>query len=89
VHADGDAAYLRIDGGLNLNGNGGVDFITQGDTRYGSKTLRRRIHPAISPSPATAPMFQSINAAALSEGYHYLTARAYRHKSMAGEQDVF
>ena len=35
VHADGDTAMLKIDGGLNINDVAGIDHVTPGSVAYG------------------------------------------------------
>ena len=56
MHADGDRAYVRIDGGLDLNDNGTVDFTNGGDTRYGFEnftTLNSRLQQSTQPAPGS------------------------------------
>ncbi|HYO09613.1 MAG TPA: alpha-amylase family glycosyl hydrolase [Tepidisphaeraceae bacterium] len=80
VHADGDSGMLRIDGGVDVNNNGQVDITAPGDVSYGFENFQ-------SASPlyggGTGAFSQTVNAANLSEGYHYVTARAYRHRNSA------
>lgn len=93
-YADGDAAYLRLDGGVDLNGNGTVDFrstATADATRYGFENFTTTNDPGYDPNPSISgngSYSQVINTTGLSEGYHYLTARAFRHKGTV-EQEVF
>lgn len=82
--ADGDRGYVRIDGGLNLNGNSGVDYTTQGDTRYGFENFVTTNSPGYGSGTGNGTYVQTINTANLSEGYHYITARAYRQRSDGG-----
>lgn len=88
-NANGDRAYVKIDGGLNINGNAGVDYVTPGDTRYGFENFLTTNLPGYTAGNGIGSYVQSIDASQLSEGYHYLTARAFRHTSFAGEQDVY
>src|SRR5205823_8527166 len=67
--ADGDRAYLRFDGGLDLNGSGTVDFRAQGDTRYGFENFFTNDHPGYSDANGNGNYIQSIDATQLSEGY--------------------
>jgi glycosidase len=81
--ADGDNALLRLDEGTDLNTNGQVDFRTPGSVTYGFENF------AVSNPGYTAPSGngnyqQTVNAAALGEGYHYLTARAFRRRGDGG-----
>lgn len=86
--ADGDRAYVRIDGGVDLNGNGTVDFKSTGDTRYGFEAFMTANQPGYNQASGNGLFVQSIDATKLSEGYHYVTARAYRQRSDGGP-DIF
>ena len=44
VHADGDTAMIRIDGGLNVNGVAGIDHVTPGSVVYGFEELHDDAH---------------------------------------------
>ena len=55
VDADGDEALLRIDGGLDLNGNGKVDFTTPGTTEYGFEGFATKRSPLIGNHDLNAP----------------------------------
>src|SRR4051812_19830925 len=82
--ADADRAYVRVDGGVDLNGNGTVDFRTGGETRYGFENFTSTNSPGFGSPGGNGTYVQSVNAANLSEGYHYLTTRAYRQRSDGG-----
>jgi hypothetical protein len=93
VDADGDEALLRIDGGLDLNGNNTVDFKTPGSTEYGFEHFLTKHSPLISNHDVNAlrgdgEFRQVIDATRLSEGFHFITVRAYRHQP-AGSPAVF
>ena len=93
VDADGDEALLRMDGGLDLNGNGTVDFKTPGQTEYGFERFVTKRDPLIRNHDVNGPrgdgeFRQVINAAKLGEGPHFLTVRVYRHQG-AGSPAVF
>jgi hypothetical protein len=47
VNADGDEALLSLDGGLDLNGNGEVDFKTPGTTEYDFERFVSKNNPLI------------------------------------------
>ena len=86
VEADGDQALLRVDGGRDVNGNGTVDFKTPGTTEYGFERFVTKSSPLIGNHSVSAPrgdgeFRQTIDAARLEEGLHFLTARAYRHRA--------
>jgi alpha-amylase len=89
VYADGDNAVLRLDGGVDLNGNGNVDFVNPGNTSYGFEFFGNKSSPLIGVSGISGPrgdgeFLQTIDATQLSEGVHYLEARAYRHRTDGG-----
>ena len=89
VEADGDEALLRVDGGRDVNGNGEVDFRTPGTTEYGFERFVTKSRPLIGNHGVNAPrgdgeFLQAIDATRLEEGLHFLTARAYRHRSDGG-----
>ncbi|MBA4107376.1 MAG: hypothetical protein C0485_16690 [Pirellula sp.] len=90
VHADGDAAMLMIDGGVNLNNLAGVDHTTPGSVVYGFEEFTDVRSPGfvdngagVNVGTGTGSYSQTIDAAALSEGRHYLTVRAFRHRNAA------
>ncbi|CAN5709751.1 hypothetical protein BH09PLA1_BH09PLA1_20510 [soil metagenome] len=82
--ADGDLAQLRIDGGIDINGNGTVDFRAPAATTYGYETFASAT-PGYSSADNNGTYTQSVDATTLSEGYHYITARAYRHRASGPE----
>ncbi len=89
VAADGDEALLRLDDGRDVNGNGRVDFVRPGTTEYGFERFTTKRSPLIGNHDLGAArgdgeFRQSINAAALEEGLHLITVRAYRHRSDGG-----
>ncbi len=93
VNADGDEALLRLDGGLDVNGNARVDFKTPGTTEYGFERFTTKSRPLIGNHDVQGPrgdgeFRQMINASRLEEGRHFLTVRAYRHQP-AGSPAVF
>jgi glycosidase len=93
MDADGDEALLRMDGGLDLNGNGKVDFNTPGTTEYGFEGFATKRSPLIGNHDLNAPrgdgeFRQQVDATKLSEGMHFVTVRVYRHQP-AGSPAVF
>ena len=89
VEADGDQALLRVDGGRDVNGNGEVDFRAPGTTEYGFERFVTKSSPLIgnhslSATRGDGEFLQTIDAARLEEGLHFLTARAYRHREDGG-----
>jgi hypothetical protein len=81
--ADGDNALVRLDEGTDLNGSGLVDFRTPGSVNYGFENFSIRAPGYTSPN-GNGSYQQLVNAAALGEGYHYLTARAFRRRGDGG-----
>ncbi|MEQ8848741.1 hypothetical protein [Botrimarina sp.] len=85
-HADADRAMLRIDGGLDLNGNGAVDAVTPGDVAYGFEEFQTTNAPGYvwnglqNVGSGQGVYEQAVDATQLSEGRHHLTARAFRHR---------
>lgn len=89
VEADGDSALLRVDAGRDVNGNGSVDFRTPGSTEYGFERFATKNSPLIgnrnlSAARGDGEFVQRIDATRLEEGLHFLTARAYRHRTDGG-----
>ena len=89
VEADGDNALLRVDAGRDVNGNGAVDFRDPGTTEYGFERFVTKRSPLIGPGGVKGPrgdgeFRQEIDATRLEEGLHFLTARAYRHRTDGG-----
>lgn len=88
--ADGDNAVFKINEGLNLNGNGGVDYVTPGSVVYGFEEFTTTRTPGFIAGPSgntgsgTGTYSQTIDTTQLSEGRHYITARAFRERSDGG-----
>ena len=86
-HADGDTALLKIDGGIDLNGNPGVDVTTPGDLAYGFEAFTDTHSPGYvwdggsNVGTGSGTYEQTIDATGLAEGRHYLTVRAFRHRN--------
>jgi alpha-amylase len=96
--ADGDNALLKFDSGIDVNNNGQVDFRdsevadtnTNGGTRanlttYGFENFTTTHQPGFGSANGNGTYSQSVNAANLSEGYHYIEARAFRHRDSVTE----
>jgi alpha-amylase len=87
--ADGDNALVRIDDGRDVNGDGAVDFRTVGDVTYGFERFRDKSSPRIGPGGIGGPsgdgeFVQTVDAAALGNGLHFIEVRAFRHRTDAG-----
>lgn len=86
--ADGDNAVLRLDGGVDVNGNGYVDYVTPGSVVYGFEEFTGVHTPGYGQSSGNGTYAQTIDATGLSEGYHYVTGRAFRHRN-SNEPAIF
>jgi alpha-amylase len=89
VFADGDNAMLRLNGGTDINGNGFVDVVTPGNVAYGFEEFGNKSSSLIGDGGLSAPRgdgeyLQTIDATQLSEGMHYLEARAFRYRIDGG-----
>jgi glycosidase len=94
IHADGDFAAFKIDGGLDMNGNGQVDFVTPNSPVYGFENFQTKNSPLIGRnaqfvSDINAPrgdgeFLQDLDLTKLSEGYHFIEVRAFRHRTDGG-----
>lgn len=85
--ADGDAAYLKLDGGRDVNGNSGVDFVTPGSVLYGFENFADLNDAGFFNADGNGTFEQSIDTTQLAEGYHFLTTRAFRHRDAASGGD--
>jgi len=84
-----DAAALRIDQGFaDLNGNGVVDFSFLAEATPGYENFTDVNQPLFGSGQSTGLYEQTIDAAALGEGYHYISTVAFRHRN-AGEAPLF
>ena len=90
---------IRVDDGLDVNGVPGIDNVTLGSAAYGFENFTTQNSPGYVWSGGTnigtgsGSFAQSIDATQLSEGRHYITVRAFRHRDAAtggdGGPDVF
>ena len=89
VNADGDTAMLKLDEGIDLNGNGAVDEVKPGTVTYGFENFKTTRTPGYVSSgkenigTGTGIYEQVIDTTHLSEGRHYLTVRVFRHRDAA------
>jgi len=79
--ADGDNALLRIDDGLDANGNGHPDFPDPASIAYGFENFLTLHSPGFNNASGNGSYQQTVNSANLSEGTHYITVRAFRHRA--------
>ncbi len=89
VFADGDNALLRLDGGIDLNGSGSVDFVTPGEVTYGFEQFVEKSSPLVGAgglggTAGDGEFLQTIDTSVLAEGTHFLEIRAFRHRTDGG-----
>ncbi len=80
-HADGDFAVVRVDGGIDVNDQPGVDYVTPYSHTYGFEDFRDINQPGFFQSDGEGLYEQTVDTSQLSEGLHYITSRAYRHRN--------
>ncbi|MEM6332212.1 MAG: PEP-CTERM sorting domain-containing protein [Planctomycetota bacterium] len=78
--ADGDNALLRINGGVDINGNGAVDIVTPGSVAYGFESFDTS-DDGFSAVDGNGFYEQVVDTTQLPEGYNFITARAFRHRN--------
>jgi alpha-amylase len=91
VYADGNAARIKIDEGHDVNGNGFADFPSSASsnaTKYGFENFTTINSPGFGSATGNGLYEQNVDATDLSEGYHYVTVRAWR-APRPGESEVF
>lgn len=82
--ADGDSAVYKIDGGIDLNRNGRVDFTTPGSVVYGFERFTGRNVAGYNQPDGNGVYEDTVNVGNLSEGFHFLEVRAFRHRDDGG-----
>lgn len=88
-HADGDRAVVKVDDGIDLNGNAVVDNTIPGSVAYGFEEFVDVNTPGYiydggaNIGTGSGTYEQTIDATQLSEGRHYITVRAFRHRDAA------
>ncbi len=82
--ADGDNALIKLDGGIDLNGNGAVDFTTPNTVQYGFENFTTVHNPGWFDPNGNGMYSQYINLSNISDGYHYLEVIAFRHRDDGG-----
>jgi glycosidase len=82
--ADGDNALIKIDGGLDVNGDGTIDFTQPGTVSYGFEQFGDVHSPGYFNADGHGTYVQTIDATKLSPGLHYIDVRAFRHRDDGG-----
>jgi alpha-amylase len=78
--ADGDAARIRIDDGRDLNNLPGIDVTNPADVSYGFEQFTDTNLPGFT-NGGVGLYEQEIDATELAEGRHFITVRAFRHRT--------
>jgi hypothetical protein len=88
--ADGDNAIFKIDDGVDATGNGFVSTTPSPDSvSYGFQQFVTLNSPGYFNSDGNGHFVQTIDATRLSNGMHYLTVRAFRHREPGEGPAVF
>lgn len=80
---------IRLNDGVELNGNGGIDDTSPASLNYGFEHFTTQSSPGYVWSGGTnvgtgsGTFAQQIDATQLAEGRHYVTVRAFRHRDSA------
>lgn len=85
--ANGDNALYKIDGGVDAAGTGFVDT-NPGNVAYGFQQFTTTHNPGYFSADGNGEYVQTINTANLTNGYHYIDVRAFRHRN-PGEPPIF
>ncbi len=78
-NADGDNAIFKVDGGVALNGHGNVDFVDPNTASYGFEQFTQVSNPGYFTFSNNGSYIQTIDTTKLSDGYHYIDVRVFRH----------
>ncbi|MFO0791263.1 MAG: hypothetical protein U0805_17510 [Pirellulales bacterium] len=85
LDADGDNAVIRVNQGVDLNGNGHIDYVTPGSVVYGFEEFAAgEKSPGFGSATGNGWYQKAIDATNLPEGYNFITVRAFRHRSDGG-----
>jgi hypothetical protein len=79
-NADSDNAIFKIDGGIDVTGAGFVDT-NPGSVSYGFQQFTTTRAPGYFSTNGNGQYVQTIDTSKLSDGLHYITVRAFRHRS--------
>src|SRR5207244_4073930 len=91
--ADGDTAMIKVDDGMDINGVSGIDNTTPGSVGYGFENFTTTRTPGFiwngtsNVGTGSGTYAQTIDTTQLSEGRHYITVRAFRHRDTASGGD--
>lgn len=80
-HADGDFAMFKVNGGLDLNSNSGVDDVTPGSLTYGFENFTDTFQAGFFDPNGVGLYEQTIDVTKLPEGRNFVTGRVFRHRN--------
>ena len=86
--ADGDNALIKVDSGIDINGNGTVDFRDSSAAKqyeYGFEQFTTVHQDGYDSADNNGTFTQNIDTTTLSEGYHYIEEIAFRHRTDGGQ----
>jgi hypothetical protein len=86
-NANGDNAIFKIDGGIDVTGNG-FGSTNPGDASYGFQQFTTVHNPGYFSANGNGQYVQAIDTSKLSNGMHYITVRAFRH-GVGGQPPIF
>ncbi|MEM8874457.1 MAG: hypothetical protein AAGD32_09370 [Planctomycetota bacterium] len=80
--ADGDSALLKLNGGLDANGNGRVDFVQPGSVAYGFELFTDKSSPLA--LGGDGEFLQTVDTTQLPEGVNFVEVIAFRQRDDGG-----
>ncbi|MEM1012113.1 MAG: PEP-CTERM sorting domain-containing protein [Planctomycetota bacterium] len=80
--ADGDSALLKVNGGLDVNSNAGVDNVTPGSVAYGFESFTDKSSPLA--TGGDGEFRQNVDTTMLPEGVNFVEVRAFRQRNDGG-----
>jgi hypothetical protein len=89
-NADGDNALFKMDGGIALNGHANVDFVDPNSpANYGFEQFTTSSNPGYFSVDGNGSYSQTIDTTKLTDGYHYLDVRVFRHSDVANSPAIY
>lgn len=82
--ADGSNALLRLDAGIDVNGNGVVDVVSPDSAAYGFEDFTTFKITGYQSPDGNGEYRQTIDTSQLAEGAHFITARVFRNRDDGG-----
>ncbi|HEV3417391.1 MAG TPA: dockerin type I domain-containing protein, partial [Pirellulales bacterium] len=88
-NADGDNALFKVDGGVALNGHSTVDFTDPNSSAYGFEQFTTASSPGYFSANGNGSYVQNIDTTQLSDGYHYIDVRVFRHNADSSAPPIY